>query len=120
VTFFLLLSQDGIEQNNVISGNLGALTRKSFSLLQTDTTPATFWVTNPNNYFISNTAAGSEGYGFWSVSRTRNFSSFLLEVFLDQFPGLASCGRLIRRPLLVGFVRERGAFLMIAIASPLI
>jgi hypothetical protein len=65
----LLLFQDGIEQNNVISGNLGALTRKSFSLLQTDTTPATFWVTNPNNYLMSNTAAGSEGYGFWSVSR---------------------------------------------------
>ncbi|GAQ89759.1 hypothetical protein KFL_005590010 [Klebsormidium nitens] len=57
--------EDGIEQNNAIFGNLGALTRKSFSLLQTDTTPATFWVTNPNNFLVGNTAAGSEGYGYW-------------------------------------------------------
>eukprot|EP00854_Cymbomonas_tetramitiformis_P005436 gene5436-6591_t len=48
-----------------IEGNLGLVTRKSFSLLDTDTTPATFWITNPTNYFRNNAAAGSSRYGFW-------------------------------------------------------
>ncbi|MFY0651775.1 MAG: T9SS type A sorting domain-containing protein [Cyclobacteriaceae bacterium] len=28
-------------------------------------TPASFWITNPNNYFENNVAAGTEGTGFW-------------------------------------------------------
>ncbi|GFH20734.1 uncharacterized protein HaLaN_17904 [Haematococcus lacustris] len=44
-TFFL---EDGIEQNNVIDGNLAILTRPSDALLNTDTSPASFWITNPN------------------------------------------------------------------------
>ena len=57
--------QDGIETSNLIEGNLGILTRASNALLNSDTTPATFWVTNPNNTVRNNRAAGSEGYGFW-------------------------------------------------------
>ncbi len=37
----------------------------SWSLLDTDQTPATFWITNPNNYFRNNHAAGGDRYGFW-------------------------------------------------------
>lgn len=73
--------QDGIEENNAIFGNLGALTRKSFSLLQTDTTPATFWVTNPNNFLVGNTAAGSEGYGYWLAALCRVDFCLLLVPF---------------------------------------
>jgi len=40
-------------------------TRRSWSLLNTDQTPACFWITNPNNDFIDNHAAGSDRYGFW-------------------------------------------------------
>lgn len=29
--------------------------------------PATFWITNPNNTFVGNTVAGSEGTGFWFI-----------------------------------------------------
>ncbi|KAL6747058.1 hypothetical protein V8C86DRAFT_3034101 [Haematococcus lacustris] len=62
-TFFL---EDGIEQNNVIDGNLAILTRPSDALLNTDTSPASFWITNPNNTYRNNVAAGSTmGYGFW-------------------------------------------------------
>ncbi|KAG1667228.1 hypothetical protein FOA52_009793 [Chlamydomonas sp. UWO 241] len=62
-TFFL---EDGIETGNTFDGNLGFLTRASDSLLNTDTSPATFWITNPNNTYINNVAAGSTGgYGFW-------------------------------------------------------
>ena len=58
--------EDGIETDNTLTGNLGLLTLRSFSLLNTDITPATFWITNPSNSFINNRAAGSgHGFGFW-------------------------------------------------------
>jgi hypothetical protein len=61
--FFL---EDGIETGNTFDGNLGFLTKVSHALLNTDTTPATFWITNPNNTYTNNVAAGSTGgYGFW-------------------------------------------------------
>lgn len=44
---------------------MGAAVRKSEALLVTDTTPAVFWITNPNNMFTDNAAAGSAKYGFW-------------------------------------------------------
>ena len=40
-TYFI---EDGAETKNVIEHNLGVLTRISSSLLETDTSPATFWV----------------------------------------------------------------------------
>ena len=61
-TFFL---EDGIEHGNIYERNLGINTLASFALLNTDTSPATFWVTNPNNTYIGNHAAGSAAYGFW-------------------------------------------------------
>jgi hypothetical protein len=57
---------DGAETGNIITGNLGILTRASDALLNTDTTPATFWITHPNNTYRDNMAAGSlNGYGYW-------------------------------------------------------
>jgi cell migration-inducing and hyaluronan-binding protein len=60
--------EDGIETRNTFTGNLGLLTRVPLDgkrLLPTDATPATFWMTNPDNTWRGNVAAGSEGYGFW-------------------------------------------------------
>jgi cell migration-inducing and hyaluronan-binding protein len=60
--------EDGIEARNTFSGNLGVLTRvppDGKRLLPTDATPATFWMTNPDNTWHGNVAAGSEGHGFW-------------------------------------------------------
>ena len=57
--------EDAIETNNVIQDNLVVYTRASHSLLNTDTTPASFWITHPDNIFIGNAAAGSERYGYW-------------------------------------------------------
>jgi hypothetical protein len=48
-----------------IEHNLALWTRTSSSLLDTDTTPASFWITFPTNFFVNNTAAGSDRYGFW-------------------------------------------------------
>jgi len=60
--------EDGIETRNTFSGNLGVLTRvppEGKRLLASDATPATFWMTNPDNTWRGNVAAGSEGHGFW-------------------------------------------------------
>ena len=66
--FFL---EDGIEQGNVLEGNLGVLIQKpdsEYALLPSDIDymgPAVYWITNPSNTVINNVAAGSEGSGFW-------------------------------------------------------
>ena len=60
--------EDGIETQNVLSSNLGLLTRcakPGENLLPSDLDPAVFWLTNPNNIVRGNAAAGSERYGFW-------------------------------------------------------
>jgi hypothetical protein len=49
--------------------NRQALRRTSFSakdtLLPSDNTVASYWITNPDNTYIDNVAAGSEENGFW-------------------------------------------------------
>ena len=57
--------EDSIERRNFLYNNLVMNTHRSWSLLNTDTTPANFWITFPDNDFIGNHAAGSENYGFW-------------------------------------------------------
>ena len=37
---------------------MGANSRPSFAMLTTDATPATYWLTNPDNYVERNVAAG--------------------------------------------------------------
>eukprot|EP00966_Prymnesium_polylepis_P243914 5641344-Prymnesium_polylepis.1 len=41
------------------------LTLRKQALLTVDATPATYWITNPDNYISANVAAGSTHYGFW-------------------------------------------------------
>ncbi|XP_077992871.1 fibrocystin-L-like [Glandiceps talaboti] len=57
--------EDGIETSNIIQYNLGVFVKGSSSLLNVDVTPATFWVTNPNNTIRHNAAAGGTHFGFW-------------------------------------------------------
>ncbi len=52
-------TEDGNESGNVLEGNLGVLTRASQALLNTDTSPATFWLVHPNNTLRGNRAAGA-------------------------------------------------------------
>ncbi len=79
--FFL---EDGVETGNTFDHNLGLLTRrpnKANALLPSDRLdrgrnssavrgPATFWISNGNNTFTNNAAAGSEGTGFWYDTKT--------------------------------------------------
>lgn len=57
--------EDGVETQNRVEYNLVIKTEPSFSLLNTDSTPACFWLTNPDNILVGNVCAGSDHYGFW-------------------------------------------------------
>ena len=57
--------EDAIETKNYIYKNLMMRTTASNSLLNKDMTPASYWITHPDNTFIGNHAAGSDRYGFW-------------------------------------------------------
>ncbi|XP_053373997.1 cell migration-inducing and hyaluronan-binding protein-like [Mercenaria mercenaria] len=59
--------EDGGEENNLLDGNLAMTTRKGTGTLEPvdKTRPAGFWLTNPNNRFRNNVAAGGEGTGVW-------------------------------------------------------
>lgn len=57
--------EDGIETKNLIQYNLAIFVKPASSLLNTDVSPAAFWVTNPDNYIRHNAAAGGSHYGFW-------------------------------------------------------
>ena len=64
--------EDAIETKNIIQGNLAIMTMRSWSLLNTDQTPASFWITHPDNAFIDNHAAGSDRYGYWYDLQTNS------------------------------------------------
>lgn len=57
--------EDAAETNCLIENNLIIQTKRSWSLLNTDQTPASFWLTHPDNQIRNNRAAGSDRYGFW-------------------------------------------------------
>ena len=56
-------------ENSFTNENRAAYRAASFSgkdtLLPSDNTVACFWITNPDNTFIDNVAAGSDANGFW-------------------------------------------------------
>ena len=62
--------EDAAETKNRIIGNLVISTKPSNSLLNTDQTPACFWITHPDNIFRNNHCAGSMRYGFWFDMQT--------------------------------------------------
>lgn len=73
--------ENGAERFNVIRNNVVLLTRRPESgdeLTPSDNefnenqnrTPASYWITNPNNTFEDNIAAGTEGTGYWFLFPT--------------------------------------------------
>jgi len=63
--FFL---EDGAESGNTFTGNLVMTTRQPAAgeaVLPSDTRPSSYWITNPDNTYRGNVAAGSRGIGFW-------------------------------------------------------
>ncbi|MCU0429898.1 MAG: T9SS type A sorting domain-containing protein [Cytophagaceae bacterium] len=70
--------EDGSERFNVIRGNVVLLTKRPLEgeeVTPSDNqlnepqnrTPGSFWITNPNNTFENNIAAGTQGTGYWFI-----------------------------------------------------
>jgi len=57
--------EDGIETHNTIRNNLAISSIQTTRMLQTDTSVASFWITNPTNDVYGNRAAGGDFYGLW-------------------------------------------------------
>ena len=57
--------EDGVEQFNVIEGNLAVRTVQSYASLKSDTKPASFWMASPTNIWRHNVAAGCTHDGYW-------------------------------------------------------
>ena len=57
--------EDAVETNNYCKDNLIISVTRSWSILNTDQTPAGFWITHPNNHLIGNHIGGSDRYGIW-------------------------------------------------------
>ena len=68
--------EDGSERYNTIKNNVVLLSKRPLpgeELTPSDNelnqvqnrTPSSFWITNPNNYFEGNVAAGTQGTGYW-------------------------------------------------------
>jgi cell surface hyaluronidase len=78
--------EDGTEQGNTITSNLGVLTikpKEGEAILPTDTAvspatagPATFWISNPQNTVRNNHANGSQGTGIWNFFEDRNMTRY--------------------------------------------
>jgi cell migration-inducing and hyaluronan-binding protein len=71
--------------------NRQALRRGSFSgehtLLPSDNTVSSFWITNPDNSYIDNVAAGSDETGFWfSIPQHPNGQFLGTEASLNTWP----------------------------------
>lgn len=65
--------EDGDEEFNVFRRNIGIRslrTSKANRVEVEDDSPATFWITNPNNTFVGNVATGSDDAGFWVIPLT--------------------------------------------------
>lgn len=63
-----MMLEDGGETGNTFERNLGAVghgVEIRISDAESDTNPATFWMTNPDNTWIGNVAAGAAFSGFW-------------------------------------------------------
>jgi cell migration-inducing and hyaluronan-binding protein len=63
--FFL---EDGVEQHNVLSDNLVMGVRTvpgGKAIRKSDAIPSEFWISNPANDLIGNSAAGGKGAGIW-------------------------------------------------------
>ncbi len=103
--------EDGIETGNQVLSNLGIQTKchpilpceptnltlphqstagqkSEHVLLPSDNTASTFWITNPDNTYRGNVAAGSDQVGFWMAFPTHPTGAFEgTEISARTWPG---------------------------------
>lgn len=94
-SFFI---EDGTEEGNRVEDNLGIKTVPSMNLLNTDQTPAVFWIVTMNNYILRNHAVASRRYGIWlrpEVSVTGTSVNTPVEVHPINIPVLQIEGNVV-------------------------
>ncbi len=78
------------ERNYVVPEGMSAREASFFggnALLPSDNTVASFWITNPDNSYIDNVAAGSDSTGFWlSVPEHPNGAFLDTEIAAETWP----------------------------------
>jgi cell migration-inducing and hyaluronan-binding protein len=103
--------EDGIETGNQVVRNLGIQTKchptlpcdptnlflahqstngqaSEHVLIPSDNTASTFWITNPDNIYRENVAAGSDQVGFWMAFPTHPTGAFEgTEISANTWPG---------------------------------
>jgi autotransporter-associated beta strand protein len=91
-----LFLEDGSERFNTIRRNVVVLSKRpapgeevtpsdnELNVVQ-NRTPSSYWITNPNNIFEDNVAAGTEGTGFWFAFPTSPMGASAVEPY---FTGL--------------------------------
>jgi cell migration-inducing and hyaluronan-binding protein len=103
--------EDGIETGNQFVRNLGIQTKchptlpceptnlflahqstegqnSEHILIPSDNTASTFWITNPDNTYVGNVAAGSDQVGFWMAFPTHPTGAFEgTEISANTWPG---------------------------------
>jgi hypothetical protein len=57
--------EDGAEQYNAFTGNLGILDRRSSALLLSDQKPGMFWAAVASNFYYDNVGVHSYNFGMW-------------------------------------------------------
>jgi hypothetical protein len=57
--------EDAVEKKNLMQGNCIIKVLRSWSGLNTDQSPAGFWITSPDNAFVENRVGGSDRYAYW-------------------------------------------------------
>lgn len=76
--------ENGIERFNKITYNFATFVRSSQALLNDDITPATIWITNPQNTVSHNHVGGSTHFGVWYRMRSHpEATSFTTSVCPD-------------------------------------
>ena len=83
--------EDGPEEYNRLENNLGIKAIPSMNLLNTDQTPAGFWIVSAKNYIIRNHAVASRRYGIWlrpEISATGTSANTPMDVHPINIPVL--------------------------------
>ena len=83
--------EDGPEEYNRLENNLGIKAIPSMNLLNTDQTPAGFWLVSAKNYIIRNHAVASRRYGIWlrpEISATGTSANTPMDVHPINIPVL--------------------------------
>ena len=80
------MTEDGGETGNSFLNNIGILTRnQEIGIGSTDYQAATLWISNPQNHYVGNVAAGSQSHGKSTCAVFESFTHLRLTILILQY-----------------------------------